>query len=162
MAITQSRAPQDHTAVTPRTVTKQRQPKAAPISTDRLPVPDELIGLTPELEDERMEILRDYAPECMDNVDSNTGLFKPQSSEWVPFFADPNKNHNKRRLTKLGYEPVMVEGSQLDHRGDLLFKCPRELFTQRKARIGRRSSAQATERIDAQDPVSKAEGFYQD
>ena len=155
------RAPQtSEQAQAQQTVQKTRQPKMS--ATGRLPVPAALSDVSPELADERASLLAEYAPDCVDKKDKTTGRYLPQSSDYVPFFADSKDPQRLRRMVKLGYEPVTVDGSQVDHRGDLLFKCPRPAFTARKARIGKRSSAQATDYVQATNDEVTKEGFYRD
>jgi len=138
----------------------RRNPQQAVEDPDRqLPVPDSLMDLDPDYENERVEMLKKHAPECLNAIDRTTGLQLPQSSEFVELFADPEKPADQ--ILDRGYTPVMdAEGHQVKHRSDPLFKIPREMWVKRKSRISRRSHAVANEYLRGQDDESAAEGFH--
>lgn len=163
MATEQPRKPQDNASNPRDQVSRPRAPKPPDTRLAARPaVPTELIGLDVYYQDERKQILQDFAPDCCDKIDPETGRGLPQSSDFVAFFADPKDKDKHRRLAKMGYEPVTVDGSQIDHRGDVLYKIPRSVWKQRKAAIGKRSHAQATDSFEASDAVAMKEGFYHD
>lgn len=81
---------------------------------------------------ERMDLLRMYAPECVEKIERNTFVKDPRhpsywrkkNPEFKEFFGDPlvPVDHYKR----LGYEPVIADGKHINHKGDPLYKLPYE------------------------------------
>jgi len=80
--------------------------------------------------DERKELVKRYAPECIDPPFNPLSGRPRQYAEWHAFFADPDKAHIRAHR---GYEPVPNEhGDQVQHEGDLLFRIPRDMWKQSK------------------------------
>ena len=166
-ATAKARVPRNPAAETdPQKVTTvSRQGVGAETNADpfagRLPVPDELVDLEADWGDERLEILKKHAPECLDKVNEETGRALPQSSDFVAYFGASDESADK--MERMRYEPVRDEaGKHVNHRGDPLFKTPRELFMRRKGRIARRSHEVVSAQLTADDKTSKKEGFYVD
>jgi hypothetical protein len=80
--------------------------------------------------DERKELVKRYAPECIEPPFNPRSGRPRQFAEWHAFFADPNKAHIRAHR---GYEPVPNEhGDQVQHEGDLLFRIPRDMWKNTK------------------------------
>ncbi len=128
---------------------------------DRLPVPDELVDLEPDWDDERLEILKKYAPECLDVVNATTGRAAPQSGAFVAYFGEKDESADK--MERMRYEPVRdAEGHHVNHRGDPLFRTPRELYMRRKGRRANHSHDLVSSQLQATDETSTKQGFYAD
>jgi len=98
--------------------------------------------------DERKELIKRYAPECVDPLYSPSSRKKRLFAEWHAFWGDPEKAmiHAHR-----GYEPVPNEhGQQVSHKGDLLFRIPRSMWLDVKLAVSRESNARR-KRADNED-----------
>ena len=98
--------------------------------------------------DERKELVKRYAKECVDPLFNPLDNKPREFAEWHAFFADPNKAHLHAHR---GYEPVIDEhGDQVQHDGDLLFKIPREMWLHTKLAASEESKIRRERTSDAQ------------
>jgi len=98
--------------------------------------------------DERKELIKRYAPECVDPLYVPSSRKPRKFAEWHAFWSDPEKAllHAHR-----AYEPVMNEhGMQVSHKGDLLFKILRSMWLDVKLATSR-ESAKRRKRTDDED-----------
>lgn len=95
------------------------------------------VFLSEDTHDENAELVRMYAPECLDKFDSNGKLIKRAAKR--PFFAD-RKELAKRAA--MGYVPVLGDEGKFvaNSGGDVLCWSDRNIFDAREARRQRESS----------------------
>jgi len=98
--------------------------------------------------DERKELIKRYAPECVDPIYVPSSRKRRVFAEWHAFWGDPEKAmiHAHR-----GYEPVANEhGMQVSHKGDLLFRLPRSMWLDSKLASSQESSRRRKRKDDAE------------
>jgi len=141
--------------------TQTRSPKGAethdPLTKQRKPVPKG-IDMSTMLVDERKELVELFAPECLNRKDDAGNVIR-DSSEFTPFFDDPDIDPAIYR--RQGYIPIIDKETdkQVVHRGDRLWELPRELFAKRKARSAEISRRAAESSLEAEDADASQHGF---
>ncbi len=113
--------------------------------------------------DERRELVKRHAPECLDRKDERGRLMR-RSSEFTEFFGDPKVDPLTYR--RQGYIPVLDESmkakTQVTDKGDPLYKRPRELFIKDRRRGEELSRRTVEGHLEANASELQREGFTTD
>jgi len=110
---------------------------------------------------EREEIVRQFAPECIDEqetfavargakvVESAIGIFK---NDFKSFFGDPAKP--KGYYEARGYEAIVNDGEPVTHRGDPLYRIPTDKWVARRVESEADSESFVNQALEGDEEAS--------
>lgn len=93
----------------------------------------------------RKQLIETFAPEC---VNKHVRKGRKMITELAPFHPCFIEGKEYRKWLSQGYEPVVSDGAIVEDEGDILVKCPQELFKQSLVGPAERAAFRARDKVE--------------